>query len=212
MNNYNEEYFYLKSTGDSFPMVQYAAGNVCSRMELFDDIVLDTEKTRYLNFRKPIPRSPKLADFHFLMQNSPAISERLKQVLESFNLRNVQFLPAVIRDKSDTEHSGYYIIHVLNLIKCMDWKDSKWKDEYMPGKVTDIEKLVLDNEILDKIPLEERLVFALQENSLEVLYYYSVVEKMLEIDPIGMTIYRLSKWDSSAPFKAEYISKLLGEE
>ncbi len=38
------------------------------------------------------------------------------------------------------------------------------------------------------------------------------VEKMLEIDPTGMTIYRLSKWDSSAPFKSEYISKLFSKE
>ncbi len=213
MTNYNEEYFYLDSTGDSFPMIQYAAGNICDSMELFDDIVLDTNEVRYLCFAKPIPRSPKLADFHFLQENSPAISERLKQVLESFNLKSVQFLPAVIRDKSDTEHSGYYIIHVLNLIKCMDKENSEWEpDDDDEEQAFDVEKLVLDNEVLDKIPLEERLVFALWENHMKVLFHYSVVEKLLEVTPTGMTIYRLSKWDSSAPFKAEYISKLLGEE
>ena len=213
MKNYNEEYFYLKEEGSNFPMVQYAAENVCSRMELFDDIVLDTNEIRYLSFRKPIPGNPKLADFHRIQQNSPAISERLKNVLESLNLKDVQFLPAVIRDKNGTEHSGYYIIHVVNLIKCMDKENSDWEpNEWKPGQAADIEKLVLDNEVLDKIPLEERLVFAVWENSMEVLYHYSVVEKMLEIDPTGMTIYRLSKWDSSAPFKSEYISKLFSEE
>ena len=89
-----------------------------------------------------------------------------------------------------------------------DWEPNEWK----PGKASNVEKLVLDNEVLDKIPLEERLVFAVWEAHLHVLYHYSVVEKMLEIDPTGMTIYRLSKWDSSAPFKSEYISKLFSKE
>lgn len=214
MKNYNEEYFYLRKTGgDKYPSLQYAAGNVCSSMELFDDIALDTQEIRYLSFRKPMPRSPKLADFHLLKENAPAISECLKKVLESLNLKGIQFLPAVIRDKSGKEHSGYYIIHIVNLIKCMDKENSIYEPcRDLPGQVTDLDKLVLDNEVLDKIPLEERLVFALWENSLKVCYHYSVVEKLLEINPKGMTIYRLSKWDSSTPFKEEYMSKLFGEE
>jgi len=210
MKNYNEEYFYLDSTG-GFPMFTYDY-NGGNDMELFDDIELDTKEIRYLCFRKPIPRSPKLADFHFLQENSPAISERLKKVLEGFNLKGIQFLPAVVRDKSGNEHPGYYIIHVVNQIKCMDIENSTYSTRDPDGRVSGVNKLVFNNEVLDKIPLEERLVFALWENTMKVCYHYSVVEKLLEIVPQGMTIYRLSKWDSSLPFKEEYMSKLFGKE
>ena len=180
MTDYNQEYFYLQETGvDKYPSLQYAAGNVCSSMELFTDIMLDSKETRYLSFCKPTPRNPQFADYHLLNENAPAISERLKNVLESLNLKGMQFLPAVIRDKSSMEHSGYYIIHVVNEIQCMDKEKSEWKpSEMKPGKAKHIEKLVLDNEVLDKIPLEERLVFAVWENSLKVCYHYSVVEKL----------------------------------
>jgi hypothetical protein len=211
MTDYNEEYFYLHEDElDKYPCFDYASRNGFTSMELFDEFVLDTTRARCLCFGYPIPRNPKLADFHFLKESAPVISERLKNVLESLNLKDMQFLPAIIRDKSGEEHSGYYIIHVVNLIKCMDKEKSVWEPNvYQPGEAFSVDKLVLDNEVLDKIPLEERLVFAVWENSLKVLYHYSVVEKLLEIDPKGMTIYRLSKYDSSLPFKAEYISKLL---
>ena len=212
MTDYNEEYFYLhEDEVDKYPSLEYDY-DAPDDMELFDDIVLDTEEIRYLCFCKPTPHNPQLADFHFLQENAPVISERLKNVLESFNLKNMQFLPAVIRDKSGEEHSGYYIIHIVNTIKCMDVEKSKYSGRDATGLVSGVEKLVLNNDVLDKIPLEDRLVFALWENNMKVLYHYSVVEKLLEIDPKGMTIYRLSKYDSSAPFMGEYISKLLGEE
>ena len=171
------------------------------------------EGTRILSFCKPLPEDLQFGDYHSLSEHAPAISERMKDVLESFNLKDVQFVPAVILDEDEEEHEGYYIIRVHNLIKCMDKKLSTWEEDEdtEPGKVDRINKLVLDNEVLDKIPLEDRLVFAAWENDLKVCYHYSVVEKLLALEPKGMTIYRLSKWDPSAPFQGEYLAKMFGK-
>ncbi len=207
--DYNEEYFYIKPTDlEVYPMLEYARGGGDS-MEIFDDIALDTTKTRALCFSKPIPKDPQLGDHHFLTANAPVISERLKNTLEGLNLKETQFLPTVVQNKEGEEHIGYYIIHVINLIECMDKDKSEWTpSRRKPGKASDVNKLVLDNEALGKIALEERLVFALWENSLNVLYHQSVVEKILEIAPTGLTIYRLSKWDSKTPFVEEYVDNL----
>ena len=135
----------------------------------------------------------------------------MKNVLEGLHLKGVQFLPAIVQDKEGEEHEGYFIIHVTNLIECMDKEKSEWKpNKYKPGKASDLDKLVLNNDALDKIPLESRLVFAVWEKSLHVLYHQSVVEKILEIAPTGLTIYRLSKWDSKLPFIEEYLSQREG--
>lgn len=89
----------------------------------------------------------------------------------------------------------------------MDKDRSEWTpSRRKPGKASEVKKLILDNNVLDKVPLEERLVFALWENSLNVLFHQSVVEKILEIGPTGLTIYRLSKWDSKLPFIESYSS------
>lgn len=213
MKNYNEEYFYLQEVETNhYPMMEYDYDGGDS-MEVYDEIPLDLSEKRIVCFAKPIPSSPKLADYHFLGENCPVISERLKNVLESFNLKDVQFLPTIIRDKKGDEHEGYYIIHVVNLIECMDKEKSDWKpSKHNKGEADYIDKLVLDNELIDKVPIEERLVFAAWENSLKVLYHRSVVEKILEIEPTGLTIYRLSKWDSKLPFIEGYVSKLTNNE
>ncbi len=213
MTNYNEEYFFLRYTElNKYPSLMYSKYEPHTEMELLREKVLD-ESPRILSFGYPRPRKPQLGDFHALYEHAPVISERMVQVLKSFNLKNMQFVPAIILDKKEERHEGYYIIRVHNLIQAMDKEKSAWEpSERKPGKAFRINKLVLDNEALNKIPLEERLVFAIWENDLKVCYHYSVVEKLLELEPKGMTIYRLSKWDPSAPFKAEYIAKLLGEE
>ena len=212
MKDYNEEYFYVESTGDNYPMLAYAAGGG-DYTEIDKAKSLNITEKRIVCYKAPIPAKPQLADLHFLTQHAPVISERLKDVLESLNLKEVQFLPAIVRDSSHNEHERFYIVHVYNLIECMDREKSEWTQNPFSKavKVGKIEKLVLDNELIDAIPLEERLVFAARERSTHVLYHQSVVEKMLEIAPTGLTIYRLSKYDSSLPFIESYMAKRKGE-
>ncbi|MFV0538270.1 MAG: imm11 family protein [Dysgonomonas sp.] len=213
MNDYNQKYFFLDyAEVGIYPSVQYSIYEPHSSMELLREKVLD-ETTRSLSFTKHSSKDGKLGDYHFLDEHAPAISERMKNILESFNLNDVQFIPAVILDHDENKYEGYYIIRVHNLIKCMDKDKSVWTpSQKKPGKARSIDKLVLDNEVLDKIPLEDRLVFAIWENSLKVCYHYSVVEKLLELEPKGMSVYQLAKWDPSAPFKGEYLARMFGDK
>ena len=211
MKDYNEEYFYVKkSGGEIYPSLSYAADGG-DYTEVDKAKPLDTTQKRIVCYASPVPPKPELADHHRLTQHAPVISERLKDVLESLNLKEVQFLPAIILDNRHNEHEGFYIVHVYNEIKCLDRENSEWEEGFFDEERADVEKLVLDNEVLDQIPLEERLVFALWEQSTHVLYHQSVVEKILEIAPTGLTIYRLSKYDSSLPFIESYMTKRNGE-
>lgn len=209
MTDYNQEYFYISYAElDKYPGVKYSIYEPHSSFELLRSRVLD-ETPRILSFRNTFSGTPQFGDFHSLDEHAPVLSERMKNVLESFHLKDVQFIPAIILDESEEEHKGFYIIRVHNEIQCMNKELSSWEpSENKPGKAFSIDKLVLDNEVLDKIPLEERLVFAMWEKKMKVCYHYSVVEKLLELEPKGMTVYRLSKWDPSAPFMGEYLSKL----
>lgn len=209
MKDNNEEYFYVKSIGDNYPMLDYLLGDYT---EVDKSIALDTTKKRVVKFAPPIPSKPEFADLHYLTQHAPIISERLKDVLESFNLKEVQFLPAIIRDDRGNDHDDFFIVHVYNEIKGLDKEKSDWEQSrYNKERAKNIEKLVLDNEVLDQIPLEDRLVFALWEQSTNVFYHRSVVEKMLEIVPTGLTVYRLSGYSDKIPFIENYMAKLQGE-
>lgn len=195
-------------------MLDYTSGGGNSAEIDVSDPATDLTSKRMLKYAKPIPRKPKFADLHFLTQYAPVISGRLKNVLESLNLKEVQFLPAIIRDDKGNEHdNGFYIVHVYNDIKCLNKEKSDWEESlFNEEKVSEIDKLVLDNEVLDQIPLGERLIFALWEESSLVFYHRSVVEKILDIDPTGLTVYSISGYDSSFPFIESYLAKKNGGE
>lgn len=207
MKDYSEEYYFLIQSGSNHPMLQYARGGGYS-MEVFSEKKLDISEKRTLCFRKPIPRKPVLADYNFLGENCPVVSERFKNLLESFELKDIQFLPAIVQDKDGVEHDGYYILHICNLIPCMDKEKSKWTpSDTKPGKAYEIEELILNNEALDEIPSDERLVFALWENILKVFFHKSVVDKILETNMTGLKAYRLKGWNPSAPFLDDYFEQ-----
>lgn len=205
MKDYNQEYFYVERDGiDIYPSLHYVKGGG-NYVEVDMLASKDVTTKRIMGFDDSTLGDPQLADFHDLKHYAPVITERLKNVLESFNPKDTQFLPTLIRDGHDNEHDGYYILHVYNEIKSMDWEDSDWEKNRFNKEKASIERLVLDNEKIDVIPLEERLVFKVWEDSTHLLFHQSVVEKMLEIAPTGLTVYRLSEYDSQIPFIEEYM-------
>jgi hypothetical protein len=184
----------------------------------FEDYVMDFlraepvvyKETIILQFGYPVPRKPKMADYHDFSTPSPVLSEKLKKAIEAMQVKDIQFVPVLIRDKNDDLIEGYHAINVCNTINCTNMEESKYS-LLTNGKICNFDKLVLDNEKLDLIPLEDRLIFSVGECGNYVVYHISVIEKMLETSPEGMTVYRLAKWDSSAPFYDayyEYISEL----
>ncbi len=197
MNDYSQEYFYMRTKGVNFPIVNFTH---------WQDGEIEFSKKSWqgnmpipFKFCEPVPDNPQLADLHrggYMM----VISEKIKEQLDVMKLKDIQFVPATIEDIGGDEHEGYYYIHIYNLVECMDKERSKWeKDEFIPGRVYRIDKLILDNDKLDKIPLEERLVFALKERYLEKVYHRSVVEKILSVKPIGIEFYSLSDFDGNLP-------------
>jgi hypothetical protein len=205
MSNYNDEYYFIDSVGINYPLLGFDEDE--------DDVrytggIILRETPVKLRFNRPVPKKPKMADIHSVP--SPVISKKLKELLDGFSLKEVQFVPATVRNtKSNEIITDYFIINVFNLIECADLERSEFTpDESNPYGVLSFDKLVLDNEKLDKIPLEERLVFALKEEITTSVYHKSVVQKIIDSEPVGFTATSLSDWTQSTPFENEYIAWL----
>jgi len=211
MTNYNEEYFFIADNEDErYPMLDLN-DDYCDEyaMPLLRAEPIVYDKPILLEFAYPVPRNPKMGDYHSLEKPSPVFSEKLKKVIEDMQVKDIQFVPVLIEGKKKEMIEGYHAIKVCNLIYCADLETSEY-DTFDDGRVCTFEKLVLDNVKLDKIPLEDRLIFAVGEKRTYVVYHISVVEKMLATAPEGMTVYRLAGWDSSVPFYEAYGEYLKG--
>lgn len=213
MEDYNQEYYFMKSTGIDFPMLDYAGSQPIKNSNLFySREAIDDSKVIPLMFARPIPRNPKLADV-LHVGGSLVISERLKDHLSKLKLKDVQFIPATIQDDSDEVHEGYFIIHIHNIIRCADLKKSKWtRSVRNPDRVQSFDKLILDNEALDKIPLDSRLVVALQEENSERIYHQSIANHILSLRPTGVSFYRVAGYKQIEPFEDEFLEQIESED
>lgn len=109
-----------------------------------------------------------------------------------------------------TQLENYRSLHIFNLIRCMDREESDFEEDE-EGIIESIDELVICNDALRKLPLEERLVFALEESNLFKFFHKTVVEKILAIKPEGVMFAPVTKWDSKSLFEAAYWEYILND-
>ncbi len=172
-----------------------------------DDVVglgraepLVVEQPLQLRLGLPVPHSPVMVDHHSLPQ--PVFSARIAQALEPMELYGVQLLPAAVKVKSD-DVRRYWVLHVYNEIACVDRQRSMLSIDEEDGMVLGIEALVLEERVLEDIPLERRLLFVLAESTSTYVFHRSVVERVLALAPPveGLRFIRVDMWNDSAGFQ-----------
>ncbi|MEL6117622.1 MULTISPECIES: imm11 family protein [Photobacterium] len=119
------------------------------------------------------------------------ISERFKKSLSQFDLPGVDYYEAhIINDgKVWKEH---YFMHIWNHHKAIHHGRSKIDGTYVDDDFT-LEVLSLDENVLDKIPLEKRLVFTLEEKP-KFLFHETVVQALREANLTGLGFQRVDEW------------------
>ena len=143
-------------------------------------------------------RKYKVVDFH----RSPytIVSKKIYDVLCKINIEGVQHIPAAIIGKKDERYENYYYVHICNYISALDKEKSIYKwDNFI--NTADIEKLYIDKTVLEKIPLEKRLVFKLKENPIFEIYHKSIVDKIMETKPEGIHFSGILGWHIENNFK-----------
>jgi hypothetical protein len=149
-------------------------------------------RTYKLCFNSPIPKNVVMTDYHSLPNS--VFSRKIYDVLNGLNIFGIQLLPAEItHNKTKEVYSDYWIIYIYNKIQCLDMKNAKYKLD-SEKEVSEITKLVLDKNILSKIPLEKRLVFSLQEDVSKYIYHKSVVDAIMSVNPTGIRFTPVEDW------------------
>ncbi|GHU99282.1 hypothetical protein FACS1894159_03080 [Bacteroidia bacterium] len=198
MKPIHEEYFFLWDDGET-PSLTVEDKELAILLMWHEHRQLP-DKPYDLYIRDTIPRNFTLGDFYFLSGKRQVVSKRIKTAIESLHPTNIDFLPADIHFHNDFEEE-YFIINSYNRISCMDLDKSEWRKSHHPdGGVLSIDKLVLDTVKLGKIPIEQRLVFILDECETFTLYHESIVDKIEKLNPSGMHAISVDAWDSDIGF------------
>ncbi len=151
-----------------------------------------------LRLGAPVPAHPEMVDYHSLPR--PVVGERIKNLLEPMNIDGIQLIPA--RIPVEGRMHDYWLLHVFNEISCLDRDKSKCAYSKR-GRVIDIKDLVLDEAVLQAIPLEKRLIFVLGESTSTYLFHRSIKDAIMALEPApkGLQFFCADVWGSDAVFR-----------
>lgn len=161
---------------------------------------MEIENPELMKFKigLPIPKKPMMADY--LSTPDSVISKNIYRVLEPLKIKGIQLIPAVVRDqKRDKLYEDYWAMHIINRIKCVDVDLSDC--EIQKRTLAYVKKIVLDKKVLKEIPLEDRLIFRLEEDISYQLFHKSIVDAILSVTPTGVRFIAIEDYNDGSLFE-----------
>ena len=180
-NEFNKEYFVIgRENNNDYPLLVVKQGGKYEReYEYVDDI-----QPMLYRLGEPVPSKPIMVDFH--SSSCSIVSQKISDVLKNLNIKGLQLIPATIEGKNNELHEDYWFLNIYNKLQALDMDKSVYNWSNFLKLANPIEKLVLNEELLSGIPLEERLIFRLEENKVFEIYHKSVVDAIMTTNPEGI--------------------------
>lgn len=196
MIDYNQTYYIPMGTDiEDAPLLSWGDDNNIfiegQPIELVEPVAL--------TLRDPEPNNPVMVDYHRLSE--AVFSDKIKNSIAPMKIKGVQLLPARIMIDEDKFYDYWYMYTYNRLADCLDLENSKYSMMIGLDKIDYMSKILLNNSQVDKISLEERLVFKPFEYATHEIFHESVVEQIMETSPVGIKFWSLTEWDDSAFFK-----------
>ena len=134
----------------------------------------------------------KLDTDHFNLELAGVFSKKIVDVLsQRMPIHGLQLVPAEIKDNDNKIIKDYWVANIYQQIECFSEKDCLFDDDM--GWLSPVH-VALDKETLNRIPLEERLVFVAEESSLFQLYHRSIAEIIMSVKPKGFVFVPIEEW------------------
>ena len=211
MNNQDQYYIIHSDNNKNFPMM---SGETKPRLKyLYTDAFRDENKklmiinnrrecklapknySYTINLAKPIPVKPEFVDFH-TYDLEQSVSLKFVKTFEGFP--GVQFVQGTGGNVIDDLKLDYYYLHYLHSIKCVDLEKS---EADMDGTcIMSYEQLVLDYDVLNNIPEEQRLIFWLIGDPMTCVAHQKFVDLYNEAGLKGARFLPIKQYNEETAF------------
>ena len=166
---------------------------------IYEDNAIDDPHNMEFIVKSKGNRKYEIVDYHVQYPYS-VISKKIYDGLRGIEMEGTQFIPAAITGKEGERYEHYFYLHVYNFLPAMDMEKSVYEWDNVIN-TADIEKLRIDKNALEKIPLEKRLLFRLKENDGEYIVHTSVVDAIIKTEPTGVCFGGVEGWSTEDSFK-----------
>jgi len=171
MSKYNNEYFFVVSNRDEIE-------NLPEKDFIEDD----------LSILSPLPKI--LFDGVDII-----VTTDIRRELLRYNISNIFFHPAVYIHDDSEWYEDYWFLTFVESFDCWDRQSSKYMNESFDSdedKSYAVTKFSLDENVLDNVPLEKRLLFKMGGDSLAMITCHESIKRLFEND--GSQTIPVAKW------------------
>lgn len=132
--------------------------------------------------------------YYLYAESRPVFSDIIYQTIKDKNIKGTKFIPVVIRDRDDNKYKNYWFTNIYQKHSVMDQKKSDKVSNPPSISWSVVNKMVIDPELINKVPLEERLIFVPAECTEYPLYHKSIVDLIMLVNQEGLVFVPIDKW------------------
>jgi len=136
------------------------------------------------------PKKEKFKIGNYFKKPYPTMIEEFKKQLVELKIYKTQFFPLII-EHMEEGYEGFYMMHCYNYQFGMHKERSKYRNR---NGLYFIDSLSLDENVLDKIPEDERLIFRLEERLGMYIVHQRVVDAIEKCGIEGMRFIKVQEW------------------
>jgi hypothetical protein len=156
---------------------------------------VDGKEPIYLVFNPPIPKKPAMTDYLYL-QCRAVFSKKIYNVLKDTDIKDFQLVSSIITDNKGEEYSDYWIAGIYREFAFLDEAESEFFNTSSDGHWIGIEKMVINKELMSKVPLKDRLIYVGKESSAYVYWHKSIVDIIMSVEPTGVRFTSVDEWEN----------------
>jgi len=139
----------------------------------------------------------------YFISRKALVTKRVADVIAGIVKTGIQYIPATIDNRKGRIYDDYCVVNVRHRVEnAIDVQKSDVDVDKVDGLINDVRTLVLDDNVVGRIPINDRLMFGPSRCSFHVLFHQTVVDAVMALDPEPILRFvPLSLWGDDMAFR-----------
>lgn len=190
MTQYNEDYGFLLQNDDEdgFPTLK-ASTTVADRFYQSEPLAIGSDPLIFTNGFRALFAQRGIQEKRAAVLFDGAtfiVNDRIRMALLSLELPTIRMHPAVYIDDAGQWHEDYWYVAFPGFLDCVDRAKSRYMPPLKPNDTLAVGAYSLDEQVLDRVPLHQRLLFRMGGTDDGLVVCHRFLFKHFRVDGVAI--------------------------